>query len=276
MADPRPPRHPLLPRLIPLGRPSLRGPVGHNGRVSDPTCATPTLRWVRAAVVAAVASTAGVIAHVSAGGLLPEAPVMALLIGFLMVCSAAALGHPGSYQRLAALVVGGQAGVHLVLTAVSGHGGQHAPASPPAETAPPPAPLRHGGVHDDLAVVVYPTPTAQGGGAPHWITHLQDDLTGPHLLMALAHMGAAAGVAAWLFVGERALWTLIALLGAQLRHRWQALLVSPLVASPRAAAAEASSRGPGASRKRQSAANGAAGRRGPPWPLAAGLLTPAA
>ncbi|MGZ5403386.1 MAG: hypothetical protein ACXWDL_01930 [Nocardioides sp.] len=244
--------------------------------MSDPTCATPTLRWARAAVVAAVATTVGVTAHVSAGGLLPGAPVMASLVCSLVVCSAAALGHPGSYPRLAALVVGGQAGVHLVLTAVSGHGGAHpAPASLPPGSTPLSNPLRQGGVHDDLAVVAYPTPSATGGGTPHWLAHLQDDLTGPHLLMAVAHLAAAAGVAAWLFAGERALWTLIGLLGARLEQSWRVLLIPPLVARPRGAATVAGSHGPRASRKRLSAANGAAGRRGPPLSLAALRLMPA-
>ncbi len=45
------------------------------------------------------------------------------------------------------------------------------------------------------------------------MVHLLADLTGPHALMMVAHLLAAAGVAGWLWVGENALWTVLCLLG---------------------------------------------------------------
>lgn len=109
--------------------------------------ATPDLRWLRAVVVAIVASTIGVVAHVGAGGRMPPALVLTVVVTGLVVLSASALGRPATYAVLAVLVGGGQMVVHLVLTAASGHSGTH-PAMPSATVAPLPT----GGVRDDLAV----------------------------------------------------------------------------------------------------------------------------
>jgi hypothetical protein len=53
------------------------------------------------------------------------------------------------------------------------------------------------------------SPTSFSVPAP--VQHLLADLTGPHALMALAHFAAAAVIGLWLAVGERALWTVLAL-----------------------------------------------------------------
>jgi hypothetical protein len=52
---------------------------------------------------------------------------------------------------------------------------------------------------------------------PAPVQHLLADLTGPHAVMALAHLAAAAVVGLWLAIGERALWTVLALMGDGLR-----------------------------------------------------------
>ena len=174
------------------------------------------LRWARAVVVALVATTLGAVAHVSAGGLLPGAGVLVAVAAVLVVLSAAALGHPASYVAIAVLVGGGQLLVHLVLTAASGHGGPHG-ASP---VVTPPVPLttpRSGGVRDALTAATGAPSPSSSAPAPvslHWLDHLRDDITGANLLMSAVHLAAAAAVAWWLFVGERSLWALVALLGA--------------------------------------------------------------
>ena len=52
---------------------------------------------------------------------------------------------------------------------------------------------------------------------PAPVMHLVADMTGPHAAMALAHLAAAAVVGLWLALGERALWTVIALADRRVR-----------------------------------------------------------
>lgn len=167
--------------------------------------ATADLRWLRAVVAAAVAVTIGTTAHVGAGGLLPGPGVLVAVVLALTVVFAAALGRPASYALVAVLVGGGQAVVHLALTALSGHGGSPTPVVD--------AHRGHAHVADELAA------TGEAGSLAHVVEHLRDDLVGANLVMALAHLAASAVVAAWLFAGEQALWTLVALLGAHLVGR---------------------------------------------------------
>jgi hypothetical protein len=170
-------------------------------------------RVLRGAVTGSVAWTLGVLAHVAAGGLLPG-PVW-LVATLLAACGvgAAALGTPARLPALVALVAGGQFAVHLVLTALAGHGPH-----PTAVAAAPPTRVpaydgpRRGSLYDLTTGA-----SAEGLGAagtPHWLEHVVDDLSGPHALMALAHLVAASAVAAWLAVGESALWVLVCLLAA--------------------------------------------------------------
>lgn len=168
--------------------------------------ATADLRWFRAVVAAGVAVTIGTTAHVGAGGLLPTPGVLAVVVLTLTVVFAAALGRPASYAMVALLVGGGQAVVHLALTALSGHRGAH-PATADGHRG-------HAHVADEAALG-----GGEGSSLPHVVEHLRDDLGGANLVMALAHLAAAAVVAAWLYAGEHALWTLVALLGAHLVGR---------------------------------------------------------
>lgn len=208
--------------------------VPDNGRV---TAATADLRWSRAVVTAAIAVGLGAWAHAVAGGLLPGVVGLLLVGGTLTVLFAAALGRPASYALLAVLVAGGQTLVHLVLTAVSGHSGADG-----HEAGPPPT-------------------------LGHAVEHLRDDLSGPHLAMALAHLTAAAAVAAWLHVGEQALWAVIALLGTALVRRLLAVSrASHPIVVPRPVAAPTATPLPLVSRLLMS---GPIARRGPPVLLAA-------
>lgn len=134
------------------------------------------LLWLRAALLSAVALLAGTVAHASARGHLPAPIAMVTLLALGTVVSAPLLTRPAGPARIAGLLVVGQTGVHVVLTALAGHEGDE------------PAGHVHG---------------------PEWLHHLTEDLSGAHAAMALAHAAAAAVVGLWLAVGERALWELI-------------------------------------------------------------------
>lgn len=181
-----------------------------------PDRATPALRWWRALVLAGVAFGLGLVAHVSAGGLVPGRLGLAILFVLTVTGCAAFLGRAAGTLRVTALVVGGQAFIHTVLTASSGHAGD--PTRHPAVAAGTPGGEpqvagadRSGSLHD-----IYERGSlARGAGGqlvvPDWAQHLVDDLTGPHAAMAVAHVVAAALVGLWLAAGERALWALIRL-----------------------------------------------------------------
>ena len=196
--------------------------------------AGPGLRWARAGLTAVVACSLGLFAHVLAGGQLPAVGWTAAGVATVWVACAALLGRPASRLRLIALVGGGQAAFHLLLTALAGHGagaGDLAPRDGPAVRRPRrgrPGPARLVLRPDDGAR----RSTAPGLEQPHWLTHVVEDLTGPHAFMALAHLAAAAGVACWLALGEQAVWVLVCLLGANvlgaLARVWPALQPAPL------------------------------------------------
>jgi hypothetical protein len=61
--------------------------------------------------------------------------------------------------------------------------------------------LAHGAHVPDSAALALPAP----------VQHLLADMTGPHALMAVAHVLAAVAVGLWLACGERALWTVLGL-----------------------------------------------------------------
>jgi hypothetical protein len=173
------------------------------------------LRWTRALLLAVVAMGSGVIAHLTANGRLPGPAVLGLLFLLCVAGAATLLGRPASTLRVVAMTVAGQTFVHGFLTALSGHRGdpplRRAVATPaPAPAALPTGPGRSGSYFD----LVY-APAHQGAGAqpvlPAPVQHLMADLTGPHAVMALAHVAAAVIVGLWLAVGERALWLLVGL-----------------------------------------------------------------
>lgn len=130
------------------------------------------------------------------------------------------MGVPAGLLRLAALVGGGQFVTHLTLTALAGHAGDHRPSPAPSAASgsrePPMANVAGGrrGSFYDMTMGPVDSPTGAELRVPHWLTHVLGDLTGPHAAMAVAHLAAAIVVAWWLSRGERALWALIALLGA--------------------------------------------------------------
>lgn len=168
----------------------------------------PGVLWARAILLASVTVFLGAAGHVTADGLLPGPVALTVLYGVAVVAAAAFLARPATAARLVVLLVGGQTLVHLVLSAAAGHVGDRAAATP----------VRTGGLS---------LPTVDGrragslldayqSGSAHATTpalpvgHLVEHLT-QHASMMVAHLVVAALVGLWLAVGERALFTLLAL-----------------------------------------------------------------
>lgn len=186
-------------------------PRPHHGPPGLPMAASPAspLLWVRATTVATISSALGVVAHVSAGGLLPNPVYLIVLTAGLTSVVAPVLISPAGYRTLLLLVGAGQAAVHAILTAAAGHG-PHSHAAPSISGSEILGARATGAPHL-LGVAPAPTQSRPDSGS-HWVSHLVADLSGTNALMSLAHLAAAAGVAFWLWRGEQALWTLISLL----------------------------------------------------------------
>lgn len=174
------------------------------------------LRWTRAAVVAFVALFTGAVAHATANGLLPSLTGLAFLYALAVVVAALLLGRPATMTRIVAITVAGQAVIHVALTATAGHAGDAGAAHPAAPQTPlTQAPnldasgRRVGSLWDQYAAAE-PVATAGTGGGMNPIEHLITDLSA-HAPMMAVHIVAAALVGIWLAVGERALWTVLAL-----------------------------------------------------------------
>jgi hypothetical protein len=176
------------------------------------------LRWGRAILLGTVAMASGAVAHVAAGGLVPGRAALGLLLGACVLTAASLLGRPASTLRVVVLLMAGQTFIHGCLTAMSGHRGdpplvRGIPASVPTRSAALPTGegRRVGSFYDQVYA-------HQPGAAPSHLTlpvpiqHLVADLTGPHAVMALAHLAAAAAIGLWLAMGERALWTVVSLM----------------------------------------------------------------
>lgn len=147
-----------------------------------------TLRWTRALVLAAVTWSTGTVGHLAAGGELPGAPALALLLATAAVAVAPLLGRELGAGTVIGLLVGGQSAVHGALSALTTAGAAGAGASP--------ARAGHAG-HQAVAA------------DPAWVHHLLGGVLGPDVLMGLGHLGAAVVVGWWLAAGERAAWTLL-------------------------------------------------------------------
>ena len=226
------------------------------------------LRLARGLLTATVAGGLGLVAHTTADGLLPSVPWLILIYLALAAVAIGAMGAPAGFLRLAALVGGGQFATHVMLTALAGHAGDHRPASSPStqrqEFVAGVGSERRGSFYD---LTMGPVEPANGGEfvIPHWVTHLLDDLTGPHAAMALAHLAAAVVVAWWLAQGESALWTILLLLGASVVRALTRLVAVHRVTTPLARASTTRStaaelRPP----RRLAPLTGGLARRGPP------------
>ncbi len=167
----------------------------------------PVVLWARALLLTLLVVFLGAAGHVTADGLLPGAGVLLLVVVVGSVVSAALLARPASTSRVVALLVLGQAAVHLVLSASAGHVGDAPGAARTAVTGGGALPLvegrRVGSLQDAYEGAGHATPVLPTG---HLVEHLAS-----HAPMMLAHALAAVLVGLWLAAGERALWTLVAL-----------------------------------------------------------------
>lgn len=205
--------------------------------------------WLRAAVLGPVVLVSGAVSHVAADGRLPSAVPMVLVLAGCTVLSAFFLRSRASALRLVALLVGGQAATHLLLSVTAGHHG----AAPGAGTTPGPVSGSSTGpalqvVADDGGRRVgsladhFDAASATGGRAGEAVTagpfaqaasHLVEHTLAQGPLMLLAHTLGAVVLGLWLAVGESALWHLLVL--ASVRARVAATL--PLALLPLRASA---------------------------------------
>lgn len=185
--------------------------------------------WLRAAVLGPVVLLSGAVSHVAADGLLPSPVVMAVALVACTALSAAFLRSRASALRLVALVVGGQAATHLLLSATAGHQDAASAAAPANGPAAGPA-LQ--AVADDAGRRVgsladhFDAASAAGGRAGEAVTagptsqvlgHLVDHTLAQGPLMLLAHTLGAVALGLWLAAGESALWHLLVLASVRAR-----------------------------------------------------------
>jgi hypothetical protein len=182
------------------------------------------LRWCRALLLATVALTAGVAAHLGADGLMPGRAALVILFLTCTVGAAVFLGRPASRLRVVLLLVGGQTFIHGGLTALAGHRGdpplvREAASVPDFRTA-----SGAGGRVGSLMDQFYAAQTGVAAGdriqlaVPYPVQHLIADLTGAHAVMAVGHLAAAVVAGLWLAMGERALWRVLTLAGELVLH----------------------------------------------------------
>lgn len=168
----------------------------------------PVVLWARALLLAFVACFLGVTGHVTADGLLPgPAWLVVLFLGSAALC-VPLLARPASLRRIVVLLVGGQTLVHLFLTVAAGHRGDPATtvATPVGGSLPMVDGRRVGSLQDQYDAMIGSSqlqPTLPVG-------HLVNDLSA-HAPMMAVHLVAAVLVGVWLAIGERSLWTLVAL-----------------------------------------------------------------
>lgn len=173
------------------------------------------LLWTRACCVGLVAFAFGVLGHVFADGLLPGPLMLTALLCFSVVISAPLLSRPASSLRIVSMLVGGQTGIHVVLTVTAGHRGD-APVTAPPTPAPLSLPMVDGRRVGSLQDAYHGLSDQSSSFAPSLpVGHLVSDLTA-HAPMMAAHLIAAAAVGLWLAHGERCLWTLLALTGRRI------------------------------------------------------------
>lgn len=181
------------------------------------TRASGLLLWARAGILGSMAMLLGSVSHTSAGGLLPHVGWLGVMLAVGTVLSARFLLRAVAPGRLVALVVAGQALVHLGLTLAAGHRTAGSPGSLPDH---PHGPGDGIGAQHALEHAAQTAPLASDsapslGSATvgHLVEHVAD--TGP--LMLVGHLAAAVAVGLWLAVGESALWTVLALTSTSVR-----------------------------------------------------------
>ena len=199
--------------------------------------------WSRAAVLGPVVLVSGAVSHVAADGRLPSVVPMVLVLAACTALSAFFLRSRASAMRLVALLVGGQAATHLLLSVTAGHHGAGSGASgaspAPGSSAGPALQVvaDDGGRRVGSLADHFDAASAAGGRAGEAVTagpfaqaasHLVEHTLAQGPLMLLAHTAGAVALGLWLAVGESALWHLLVL--ASVRARVAATL--PLALLP--------------------------------------------
>jgi hypothetical protein len=160
----------------------------------DQWAAGAALRWTRAAVLAACGVVTGSLFHVAADGQLPGTLGLVALWLISMTLAGPLLGAEVGTGRVVALLVLWQAGLHVALSGIAGHGAG-----------------AHGVPLEGTRAEAWGHPTTMGLGDLPGALHMLGEVVGTHAPMALGHAVAAAVVGLWLAAGERAVWTLLAL-----------------------------------------------------------------
>jgi hypothetical protein len=173
----------------------------------------PVVLWARAFLLAFVACFLGVTGHVTADGLLPGPAWLVVLFLVSIALCGPLLARPASLRRIVVLLVGGQTLVHLFLTVAAGHRGDPgtSAARPVASSLPVVDGRRVGSLQDQYDAMIGSSQVQPA--LP--VGHLVDDLSA-HAPMMAVHLVAAVLVGVWLALGERSLWTLVALASAAL------------------------------------------------------------
>lgn len=188
--------------------------------------------WLRVAVLGPVVLVSGAVSHVAADGRLPSAVPMVLVLVACIVLGAFFLRSRASALRLVALLVGGQAATHLLLSVTAGHHGAGSGASgaspAPGSSAGPALQVvaDDGGRRVGSLADHFDAASAAGGRAGEAVTagplaqaasHLVDHTLAQGPLMLLAHTAGAVALGLWLAVGESALWHLLVLASVKAR-----------------------------------------------------------
>jgi len=144
------------------------------------------LRWVRALTLASVMLAAGLSGHVAGGGTATPPSLLGPLLLVVSLAVAPFLGAPASVLRVVVLVLVAQAGLHVALSLIGSTPAAEPMTMGPGHTMPPPA-----------------------------------QIVPAHLSMLAAHAAAALVVALWLAAGERAAWSLVAVVTLALADAWR-------------------------------------------------------
>ena len=175
------------------------------------------LRWMRALTLASVLVGTGVAGHVAAGGAMPARAVLAVLLVVATLVLAPVLGSPASLVRVALLVIGGQALLHVSLNVLTMSPAGHSGAGM----------VMPGGPHGSMPM---------SGGMLHGAASGETSLVwmgSAHVGMLLAHLVAGLLLGLWLAAGERAACTLIQLATRPVAEAFHILLdaINALVAA---------------------------------------------
>jgi hypothetical protein len=163
-------------------------------------------RWVRALTLPSVLFISALAGHTAAGGVTPAPPVLVFLFVLTVAVLVPLVGALISPARIVALLIGGEALLHVALellgrsTVMSAMNDQTAMSSPAS-----------------CHLMMQPTSATPYGS----VMSLMSD---GHVIMLLAHVAAAAAVGVWLVVGERAFWNVLRLVARPVVEAWQTVV----------------------------------------------------